>query len=491
MRRSLRRYRPAGGPVAWLVAAGTLYAVAALVLSRHNPLGWDETVYVSQVDPRLPPAEFSSPRARGMSVVVAPLVVLTGSITALRGYLALLSAVLLVLAYGVWLRLRRDGVPGSVPAVALLLLSTLWVTLFYGPSAMPNLWVAVAGVAATGLLLHHVEVGRGRADLLGVAAALAAAAVVRPTDAVYLAAPLGLAVLAVRTWRSWARLGALVGGVALGWLPWVVEAQIRYDGLLPRLRRAAVAQSTSERFDPVVHLRALDGPILCRPCPAATHPLPVDGVLWWAAGAALVVVGVVAAHRRGRTAYTALPAFAAACFAGVYLVSVAYGAPRFLLPAYALAAIPAAGGLVAVVAAARPLVRRLLVLVAVAALLALHVSAQVSTLRDIERVNERSAAQYAVLARALNAAGVRPPCLTVGQYAVPAGYPAGCESKKVRDRPGDEPFGVADLERAVRTRSVALVQSRRDPVPAWAAGWRRLPLPAGTRPSWVVYVAPR
>ena len=52
-----------------------------------------------------------------------------------------------------WLRLRNDG---SVPLAALGL-SSLWITVFYGPSLMPNVAIALVGVFATGTLLCDAQ----------------------------------------------------------------------------------------------------------------------------------------------------------------------------------------------------------------------------------------------------------------------------------------------------------------------------------------------
>ncbi|MFF4650768.1 hypothetical protein [Streptomyces sp. NPDC001380] len=57
-------------PLAAVAAAFT--AAQLLLVVPGTGLGWDETVYVSQVDPRVPAAFFSAPRARGISWLAAP-----------------------------------------------------------------------------------------------------------------------------------------------------------------------------------------------------------------------------------------------------------------------------------------------------------------------------------------------------------------------------------------------------------------------------------
>ena len=96
----------------WLAVVAVGYAVVQLaVVVPHvgHALGWDESVYVSQVDPRGPAAYFSAPRSRGISMLVSPVVAATSSITALRILLTVLSAGALYAAFRVWNRLLPRG----------------------------------------------------------------------------------------------------------------------------------------------------------------------------------------------------------------------------------------------------------------------------------------------------------------------------------------------------------------------------------------------
>ncbi len=133
--------------IPWLALVAAGYAAAQLALSApHLGLGWDETVYLSQVDPRNPAAYFSAPRSRGISLLAAPVLAVTGSTPMLRTVLALLSAAALYAAYRVW----RPLLGPRRTALAALLFAGLWITVLYGPQAMPNLWVALSAVAAVG-----------------------------------------------------------------------------------------------------------------------------------------------------------------------------------------------------------------------------------------------------------------------------------------------------------------------------------------------------
>lgn len=131
------------------VAAG--YAVVQLFLVVPGTgLGWDETVYVSQVSHASPAAFFSAPRARGITYLVAPVAAVTSSVPVLRVYLAVLAAAGLLLSLWVWRRLF----PTPVLALAGGLFAGLWITVFYGPQAMPNLWVAFGALFTVGCFLR-------------------------------------------------------------------------------------------------------------------------------------------------------------------------------------------------------------------------------------------------------------------------------------------------------------------------------------------------
>jgi hypothetical protein len=70
------------------------------------------------------------------------------------------------------------------------------VAQYYGPQAMPDMWSALGGLAAAGCFLRG-----GSKALAGLAASVAFVTLVRPGDAVYLAAPLLAAAVIRRRWR--------------------------------------------------------------------------------------------------------------------------------------------------------------------------------------------------------------------------------------------------------------------------------------------------
>jgi hypothetical protein len=91
----------------WLVAVGVAFTSAELLfVSPRMGLGWDESVYVSQVSGHTPAAWFDPARARGVPLLVAPVAALTSSVVALRVYLSLACGLGLTVALWAWRRLR-------------------------------------------------------------------------------------------------------------------------------------------------------------------------------------------------------------------------------------------------------------------------------------------------------------------------------------------------------------------------------------------------
>src|SRR5690606_6722267 len=96
------------------------------------------------------------------------------------------------------------------------------------------------------------------------------------------------------------------------------------------------------------HLDALSGPhLLCRP-PEVCADTPLWSILWVLALPVLVAVGLLAARGSGSFRVEMLATACALSFAAPYLLLFGYAAPRFLLTAYGLLAVPVAHGLVRV-----------------------------------------------------------------------------------------------------------------------------------------------
>jgi len=147
-----------------LVIVGAAYLVAQLLLfSPDRAPSWDEAIYLSQVTPDVPAIAFAPSRARGISLLVAPITLAGGSLPTVRVFLAALSSVALVGSFLLWVPALGLGVP-----VAAFLFASTWVGLFYGSEVMPNLWAAVLAVEAGGTLLLDRDECLALADRSGI-----------------------------------------------------------------------------------------------------------------------------------------------------------------------------------------------------------------------------------------------------------------------------------------------------------------------------------
>jgi hypothetical protein len=374
------------------------YLVAQLLLfDLHRAPSWDEAVYLSQVSPGLPATVFAPSRARGITLLVAPVALSGGSVEATRLWLAIASAAALGLCFGAWSRTIGVG-----SAVAACLFGSTWLALFYGSEAMPNLWSGLLGVAACGLFVRRVGGDRReRSDLVAGALLLGAMALVRPPDAAVLAVALGV-VAAVRGRFDRQLAAGLLAGLAAGWLPWLAEVSVRFGGPLEALRVAG-EQSHVAAAGPLhslaQHLALTDGPTL-GPDPGG---ISIAGIAWWTGLGALVLLGIRGAPDDRRSASTTA-AVAGIALVATYVLAIGGLAPRFLIPAIALLAVPAAEGVRAVVRSPR--------IVAPLALgLALTASAtwQVSTAAGIEGAARTDRERFHVVGLALaKLAGGRP-----------------------------------------------------------------------------------
>ncbi|WP_188189148.1 hypothetical protein [Nonomuraea sp. SYSU D8015] len=478
MRKSLHSWVRADPWRASLALVAVCYGLVQLVVvTPEMGLGWDEVVYVSQVDPRVPAAEFIAPRARGVTLLVAPVVFVTASTEALRVYLCLLSALALYVSFGVWLRVR------SGPAVPLagLLFASLWLSLFYGNEVMPNLWVAFGAVAAVGCFLRCVRPGGGRGPLIGLAVSVCAVALLRPPDSIWLVLPLAVALALPGRRRAGAGI-ALFGGLAAGWADWIIEAYVRFGGLAARWAAAGAANETGLHFSLYEHARALNGPLLCRP-PAHCGPALLPWLLWWGTIPVLVLLGLYAARRRGFLAECALPAAAGLSMALPYVFLVGYAAPRFLLPTYALLAFPIAYGVLRLLEG-----RRVVAAGLVATGLLAQFTLQGLTLDKVVAARLAKRGADVEVAQELGGLGVRRPCLVYGEHAVMIAYRMGCEGHTVLRWPqqSESPAAVRDAGSAGK-QVVAVDEGRAMPAP-FLQTWERRPL-AGVRPgTWYAYL---
>ncbi|MEV6112801.1 hypothetical protein AB0L59_09795 [Streptomyces sp. NPDC052109] len=472
IRRSRSRRTPGGTrplPALFpLVAVAAAFTLAQLLLVGPGMgLGWDETVYVSQVSAHAPAAFFSAPRARGVSLLVAPVASWSSSTALLRIHLAILSGLALFLALRTW----RGLFPVRVLAVAGALFASLWVTLFYGPQAMPNYWVAVGALSTVACFLR-ARAGQGRSVWWGLAGSAALMALMRPTDAVWTVLPL-LALGLARRRRP--AVGVLLAGLAAGAAEWVIEAYAGFGGPVRRLAEGSAIQGGLGWHIAVLdQLRSLGGRALCRPCTGAP-PDPVVTV-WWFVLPVLAVLGLAVAVRARRTTVTLLPLACAATAAFPYLFLIGYAAPRFLLPAYALLALPVAEALVYLVTAPRRSWRPVVVpLVCLG--LAGHLAVQLAVL--VHTVDGATAQRrgWSRTAAVLHRVGVRPPCLLTGGDAIPIAFYAGCASAATTGH--NAGTTESDITRTARRIPVAVLVSAGSRPPGYARDWPAEPIDGG------------
>jgi hypothetical protein len=196
------------------------------------------------------------------------------------------------------------------------------------------------------------------------------------------------------------------------------------------------------------------------------------------------VVGLVVAMKARRTAATLLPLACAVTAALPYLFLIGYAAPRFLLPAYALLAIPVADALGWLVTAPRRRWRPLAVtLVAVG--LTGHLAVQYTAV--LQHTVERTTTAHQGWARVtgeLHRLGVRPPCLFTGHEAVPIAFHAGCSS--VATSGPNANTTKAAIPRAAQREPVAVLTTRTERPPSYARSWHPYRMDNGT----FAYVAP-
>ncbi|MDI3422502.1 hypothetical protein [Streptomyces luteolus] len=452
----------------------------ALLVPLSLPLGWDEIVYAGRFASYAQGLDvpFEAPRTRGVPALMAPVAGWSDHVVLLRVWLSLLAGVALYVGYVPWLRVLRAR-PYVVPLAAAGY-GSLWFTLFYVGSAMPNHYTAMGATAAVGWFLclraGHGTFLRGSA---GLAVGLALATLTRPNDAAWIVAPLLLAVVVHRPRQSGRRaLAAMAVGVLAGLVPWVVESELRFGGVRERLALASEQQGgLRPRFNLPAVINALDGPLLCRPCAAAGPSLPT--ALWWYVLPVLVVAGVWLVRRgRGRTAVdggpddvpvaaVVLPVIVAGSASVTYLFLLDYSAARFLLPAYALLALPAAVAARALWGAARG--RGRVAVGALALAVVGHLGVQLAVARAHAGIQAEARGDWHRITAALRAAGVDRGCVLDGNsMVIPVAYTAGCAPAIQHP---DSPPDAWVLRNAEPPRTPG--ELRVIPVPGtYNAGWR-------------------
>lgn len=459
--------------IALMVVGLIFFALQVFLVPRPFGFSTDEVTYLAKVDPSVPELYWTQPRAWGMPALAAPVAVFSPGVDVIRLYFGFLSSVGLVAAFWPWLRLLAP----AVAPLAALLFSTTWMTVFFGSLVMPNLYVGLGAVAVVGLTLRAARnPQRWRALLAGAAAAFVA--FVRPTDSVLVLAPLVAGVVAVRRLRRLDVLVALVVGELLGWLPWVVEAYMRFGGPITRVRAAETAGPGGLRLNLanlLIYPRLLDGtPAYC--CKvgalAAAGPLPLPLTGWLIAIPMVALIGVATAFGQRKLPELLLVCLPAGLLAAFYLLLPSFTTLRFLLPVFALLSLPVAAALVGLLTITRGRKRTVAVAV-VAAVLIAHLGLMLPQAEHVLAAEQQHRARPVRVASALHRLIGGRPCLVVGQEVQPIAFYLGCRVQQMRTSRQAPPR----VREAQRNRSMIVAVLSHRPHGNYLAPWRRVRLP--------------
>ncbi len=456
--------RPDSGPlhrdsVVWLVAVSILFLAAELTPPLlRMPLGTDEITYIARTSIHVSGVSLPPVHGQGAGLLAAPVTLLTQSLTAIRVWMSVLSAIGLFLAMLCWRGLR----PAWVLGLAGLIFASLAISQNSGVQIYPDWWGALAVLALTGLLLHAVNgTMRDRVTLPSIALASLLIVLMRPQNIVFLMGPAILAVIFVRSWRKPKVMVAMGVGIVAGLLEWIIGAYLWFGGLANRIHLAGQEPPSFRPYMSLgTQLKVLNGPWYCTP-PGGCNGWDSPGEsVWWVAFLAVAVLGLWLAWRTSATTSAKTSAMLAAATAlwviALYSFLVPFGAPRYLTPSLALMSILAADGLVWLVTKARW--HRTGIVIACVFLLSGMVSQRVILQRDAAQ--QLATRPYLAKARVLRLAGIRAPCVLASP---PVAYYVGCMAPWTGER-------IPEL--LART-------------PQGRNGWRKLVL---THPRTVIYV---
>lgn len=237
------------------VIFGLLLALPAL----QKPIGWDEAVYLSQLDSRVPAYGFGPQRSWGVPLLIAPLAAFHTDALALRIWTAIIASVFMGHGLARLGFIYRRSLPWAFASIG-----SLWVVPYYLPQALPNTFSAAIAVAVIGEMSWHWS---GRKSLYGTPLLTLHLlhGLVRPVDAVVLVAACHIFPLfylqIVRRIRDWTTVGwAAAYGLAVT-VPWLAVSFRDFGTPLSQIRQV---QQQYPESSPIMSLlafsRQLDGP---------------------------------------------------------------------------------------------------------------------------------------------------------------------------------------------------------------------------------------
>jgi hypothetical protein len=415
-----RRSRLGPDSPAWILGVSVLFLLAQLLPSLLRlPLGADEITYIARTSAHHSAVYLPPVHGHGAGLLAAPVTLLTTSLLALRIWMAFLSALGLGLSLFCWRGLR----PAWVLALGGFIFASLAITELSGVQVYPDLWGAFGALAITGLLLQSVN-GRWQPrvvlPLIGFISFFVV--LLRPQNIAFVLAPTFLAALLIRRWRQPGVLVAMIVGMALGTVEWIAEAYLWFGGLFSRITLAGQEPPKfGLTFSLIMQAKTLSGPWYCpsnASCPTWNYPLLT---LWWLGLLALVAAGLYAAWHTTAKASAALAVVTGAWCAACYILFVPFGAPRYLLPTWALFAIVAADGIVWL--ATKSDLKRAGVALAAAFLLIGVVTQHVVLVR--ETASSAAIRPFIWKANYVRDHGVKPPCVI---FSPSVAYYVGCSA---------------------------------------------------------------
>ena len=452
-------------PETWVLLVAVGYCLAQLVLLETDRfLTWDEAVYLSEVRPQADPVGMGAHRARGITLLVAPVALLTDSMLVLRVYLAVVSSAVLFLAFVVWCR----SIGWSAPVAAAILASS-WVAVFYGSAIYPNLYSGLLSVAAIGWALAHAR-SPVRLGNLTILALVALVTLIRPLDSLLLVLGLVVVALVVDRHMTLTLTGAGLAGLALGAVPWAIEGWVRFGGPIRRLELSREVVGGGMGNNVAEYLRLLDGS-------GSVNTVAVVSL------GALILLGLLGLTSRERVARQAAAASltAAILFSAPYLFATEHVVQRFLLGALGFLAIAAALGSMTI---AERIGNRITTAVAVVAVLLLLLSAwNLPALRAWDERQTGNGLTALHVGRAIRSAVATESCFFLAPSNHPAiSFASGCRGATL----GQElEANVSALETAGGDGSQLFVATNsRDPGSLIGDGWRCDAIPPLAERGW-------
>jgi len=326
-------------PLFWIVLVGVGFAILQVVvmdLSRH--LAWDEAVYYSEAHPIGDPLGFNAHRSRGITWLVAPVLLVTDSIVAMRFYLVALSSVGLVVGFAVW---RRTISWGAVAAAVLF--STCWLSFTYGSELMPNLFSTLSGLTAMGLAIAYQAKPSSWLSI-GVFVAFGLTTLIRPLDGAVLLLALVISMFILRSTRLSRPVGpALLGALAIGIVPWAIESWARFGGPIERLEQTRRLVGGGLTNNLGTYAQMLGAPLT----PGTVAAADWQVAIWLGLLVALSVLGTVAGPSISRR-LGLIALVTAVLMTAPYLFYSEAAAPRFMTPAVGFLSISAGIGVYAI-----------------------------------------------------------------------------------------------------------------------------------------------